>query len=114
MFRVDGIQLNGLTTGADFGDDGKMATNFPQAYVENYEGAGSSFISVKTFGFDQMSPRPGQPGQFFFNAPGWLGVTPGTHQVGISVNGVPAKTRAMLTVPYQDVGAAFVAVLSGA
>ena len=27
--RVTGVRLNGMTTGADFGDDGKMATNFP-------------------------------------------------------------------------------------
>jgi hypothetical protein len=28
-FVLSGTQLNGLTTGADFGDDGKMATNYP-------------------------------------------------------------------------------------
>jgi hypothetical protein len=52
---VRGTQLNGLTTGGDFGDDGKMATNFPVVSVVD------SFDQVtyaRSHDFDQMAPRP--------------------------------------------------------
>src|SRR5262249_42478051 len=65
-FTLSGVQLNGLTTGADFGDDNKMATNYPIVWLT--DGAGHVTYG-RTFNFDQMAPRPNWAGSALFTVP---------------------------------------------
>ena len=65
-FTLNGVQLNGLTTGADFGDDNKMATNYPIVWLD--DGAGHVTYG-RTHDFDQMLPRPSTPGSTLFSIP---------------------------------------------
>jgi hypothetical protein len=91
-FTVSGTQLNGLTTGGDFGDDGKMATNFPVAWLT--DGAGNVNYA-RSYNFDQMAPRPGMAGSFVFAVPNSL--ADGTYTLHASANGVEAANTLPIT-----------------
>lgn len=93
-FHVMGTQLNGLTTGADIGDDGKMSTNYPIAWLENitdpFHPSQAPYF-VRTFDFDQMAPRADTVGSFSFTIPepysGWAN---GSWQLHVAANGLEA------------------------
>jgi hypothetical protein len=82
-FTLSGSQLNGLTTGADFGDDNKMATNFP--IVSLSDQAGHTWYGA-SMGFDQMTPSPGHAGSFSFTVPSSL--PDGSYALHVAANGV--------------------------
>jgi hypothetical protein len=50
---LTGAKLNGTTTGADLGDDGKMATNFP---IVSFTDAAGHVYYGRSYGFDDMAP----------------------------------------------------------
>jgi|GEM_PF-6142637 len=110
-FHVRGTQLNGLTTGADIGDDGKMATNYPIAWVEDVNDPYNTAFLTRTFNFDQMAPRPSTEGVFSFTIPeaypGWAN---GTWHVHVAANGLEASNTVDLTVT-DDRGWGFIPVL---
>jgi hypothetical protein len=103
--RVDGTQLNGVTTGADFGDDAKMASNYPLVSLRQT----GSVSYVRTHDFSQMTPGPGLPGYFFFDAP--VSSLTQSFDVYLSAVGLEASTHAVFNTPYVDVGPAVLSTL---
>src|SRR5262249_37594415 len=94
-FTLAGTQLNGLTTGADFGDDNKMATNYPIVWLD--DGAGPVSY-CRSYNFDQMAPRPNTPGSATFTVP--TSVPDGAYTLHVAANGVEAGN----TVPVSFAG----------
>jgi hypothetical protein len=90
---LSGVQLNGLTTGADFGDDFKMATNYPIAWLT--DGAGH-VTYCRTFNFDQMAPRASTPGSALFTVPN--SVADGSYTLHVSANGIQASNTLPITL----------------
>jgi hypothetical protein len=105
-FVLDGTQLNGLTTGADFGDDNKFASNYPIVSLVQ----GSQKFYARSFGFDQMAPRPATNGSCWFQAP--AGLPNGTYNVHVTASGVDSSNTVPLTIPALDLGPAMTAGLS--
>jgi hypothetical protein len=105
-YLLDGTQLSGLTTGGDFGDDGKVATNYPIVSLV----AGSQITYARSFGFDQMAPRPAKNGSCWFHLP--AGLPNGTYNVHVNANGVDSTNTVPLTIPALDLGPALTAGLS--
>lgn len=109
VFTVSGTQLNGLMSGGSIGDDAKMATNYPVAWLT--DGTGHVYYA-RTFNFDQMSPRPSTAGSFQMTLP--ANVPAGTYQVHVSANGIEAATTLPLTVSGMHVSALTPAAAAGA
>jgi hypothetical protein len=105
-YLLDGTQLNGLTTGGDFGDDGKVATNFPVVTLVK----GSSVYYARSFSFDQMGPRPNVKDSCWFHLP--AGIPNGTYNVHVTASGVDSSNTVPLTLPALDLGPATTAGLS--
>jgi hypothetical protein len=85
-FQVTGVNLNGLTTGGDWGDDNKQNTNYP--IVSLVDGAGNVTYG-RSFNFDQMAPLPNHTGSFSFTVPESL--PDGTYSLNVSANGVSSS-----------------------
>jgi hypothetical protein len=107
-FVLDGVQLNGLTTGADLGDDAKMATNFP---VVSLVGTSGDIHFCRTYDFDQMAPIPNHTGSCKFSLP--AGLPNGTYAVHVSANGIDSANSVSLTLPALDTGPAILETLAG-
>jgi len=104
-FRVDGTGLNGTSTGADFGDDSKMATNFPTvSIVDNGGGAPPTRAYPKTYGFDSRVPDRNHVGNFYFSLKSML--PPGNYRAWVNVNGIDAPHGLDFTIPVIDAGVA--------
>jgi hypothetical protein len=80
--KLQGSQLNGLTTGGDFGDDAKTNTNFPIVSARS----GSSIWYGRSMSFEDLRPTPNQWGSFFFTLPNTL--PDGTYSIRVAANGV--------------------------
>jgi hypothetical protein len=93
-FTLSGAQLNGLTTGADFGDDNKMATNYPIVWLT--DGAGHVTFG-RTHDFDQMAPRPGTAGSAQLRLPNSL--LDGAYTLHVAANGVESANTLPFTMP---------------
>jgi hypothetical protein len=91
-FTLSGVQLNGLTTGADFGDDNKMATNYPLVSLTDASG---QVTYARSYDFDQMAPRPGVIGSCHFTVPDSL--PDGTYTLSVSANGVQSANTVPIT-----------------
>jgi hypothetical protein len=67
IFQIQGSRLFGVTTGADFGDDNKLATNFP--IVSAQDDAGNIWYG-RTMNFGDTTPRSDYTTQsFYFTLP---------------------------------------------
>jgi hypothetical protein len=86
-YTLNGKQLNGLTTGADFGDDSKLATNYPIVSLSDSAG---NVTYARTYNVDQMAPRPNTAGSCKFTVPPFL--ANGTYVVRVIANGVSSDT----------------------
>jgi hypothetical protein len=111
-FLVTGAQLNGLTTSGDFGDDGKIASNYPIATLVSSSGI-ARFCRTVIIG--DMAPRraPNSTGSFWFQAP--VGIANGTYTVQVSASGLgldSTNTPVQLTLPATDMGPALEVALS--
>jgi hypothetical protein len=103
-FTLGGVQLSGLTTGGDFGDDNKMATNYPLVWLDD----GAGHVSYcRTYNFDQMVPRPSTPGSATFTIP--TSVPDGAYTLHVAANGVEAGN----TVPVSFAGPHVISVVAG-
>ncbi|MGH7439210.1 MAG: hypothetical protein ACRENE_26290 [Polyangiaceae bacterium] len=91
VYTIHGTQLNGLTTGADFGDDGKFATNYPIVALKS----GSSVTYCPTYNVDQMAPRAQTAGTVSFTVPPTL--NPGTYSVAVSASGIQSTQSFAIT-----------------
>lgn len=110
-FILSGSQLNGLTTGGDFGDDGKVATNFPIVSLVNSSG---NVSFGRTIRIDQMAPRraPNANGTCWFTTP--FGLPNGTYTVQVSASGLgvdPNTAAVQLTIPAVDMGPAVLSAI---
>ncbi|HVZ74181.1 MAG TPA: malectin domain-containing carbohydrate-binding protein [Polyangia bacterium] len=92
-FTLSGTQLNGLTTGATFGDDRNSSSNYP--IVSLTDGSGNVFFA-RTHDFDQMAPRAGWAGSCKFTLPN--AIPNGTYTVAVSASGVTSSNTKSLTV----------------
>ena len=107
QFMMSGTQLNGLTNGGDFGDDGKTATNFP--IVSLWDNSGHIFYARTLV--DQVVPTTGGlGGTCWFVQPPGLGA--GAYNVHVSASGVDSSNTASLTLPAMDEGPAFLASIT--
>jgi hypothetical protein len=105
-YHLTGTQLNGLTTGADIGDDGKMATNYPIVYLVD-DGTGAIHFA-RSFGFDQMAPRPSTGGVCSFTLPD--NPPQGNYHVRVSTSGIDSANGVPVAIT-PDRGWAFIALL---
>jgi len=102
-FRLAGSQLNGLTSGSDFGDDQKSPTNYP---IVTLTGPSGAVTFARSFQFDQRAPRPSWNGSCSVVVPG---LAPGFYTVNVTTNGVTSGNSVQLSLPAQDVGPASLA-----
>jgi hypothetical protein len=100
VFTLTGTQLNGLTTGAAFGDDGLMQTNYPIVWLGDTSG---NVYFAKAFNVDQMAPRKATTGSVKFTLP--VNIPNGTYNVHVSANGVDSSNTVPLTVSGRHVTA---------
>ena len=87
--EISGIQFNGLSQGADYGDDVQMATNFPLVRITN--NATGHVFYARTANHSTMSIKPGAHGSTTFTVPGDIETGPSVLVVvanGIASSGV--------------------------
>jgi hypothetical protein len=104
QYWLNGTQLNGLTNGADFGDDGKFATNFPVVTLVDSLG---HVTFARSHNFSRLAPTPGAAGYVQFAVPS--GLANGTYTVRVTANGVSSTTSSTVTVGGRDMGIASLA-----
>ena len=88
-YQITGIQFNGLSQGADYGDDAQMATNFPLVRITN--NATGHVFYARTANHSTMSIKPGAHGSTTFTVPGDIETGPSVLVVvanGIASSGV--------------------------
>ena len=61
VFTLSGTQLNGLTNGANYGDDAKMTTSYPIVFLTDNAGSGNVYYA-RTSHFSRMTPSPSAAG----------------------------------------------------
>jgi hypothetical protein len=82
-FTLSGTQLNGLSQGASYGDEGNAQTNFPLVRLSN----GSNVSYARTYGFSTMGFATGATvTQTQFTLPS--GIAAGTYQLSVVTNGI--------------------------
>jgi hypothetical protein len=81
---VTGVQLNGLTQGAAYGDDYQSATNFPLIRLTN-KLTGHVFYA-RTKKFTRMSVAPGVKSSCEFDLP--ANIETGTTWLSVVANGI--------------------------
>jgi hypothetical protein len=89
-FTLTGDLLNGTTPGADFGDDAKMATNFP---IVSFVDAKGHVYYGRSFDFDDMTPTRCTSASVVPPA----GIPDGTYTVHVSASGVGEAQPAQVT-----------------
>jgi len=98
-FHVTGTQLNGLTNGADVGDDAKMQSNYPIAWLEDVNDTFRTPYFARTFDFDQMTQRTSTDGVFSFTIrepyTNWAN---GSWNLYVAASGLEVATPLNLTI----------------
>lgn len=93
-YEISGTQFNGLSQGADYGDDVQAATNFPLVRITN--SATGHIFFARTANHSTMSIAPGAHGSTTFTVPGTIETGPSVLAVianGIESKGVPVMVR---------------------
>jgi Kelch motif protein len=94
-FTLTGTNLNGLTTGASFGDDNNMATNYP--IVSLVDGSGHKYYA-RSYGYDHMAPGTATSTKFTL-PPNIPNIPTGTaYAVHVSASGVDSSNTQSLIV----------------
>jgi len=88
-YSLSGVQLNGLSQGAAYGDDVQGATNYPLVRIVNNR-SGHVFYA-RTFDFSTMSIAPGQAGstKFFVT----LDTEAGPSELYVVANGIHSARK---------------------
>jgi hypothetical protein len=89
-FALTGTTLNGTTTGGDFGDDAKMATNFP---VVSFSDAAGHVYYGRSADFDTMTPTQCTSAKVVPPR----SIPDGTYDVHVSASGVGEDRPAQVT-----------------
>jgi hypothetical protein len=103
-FTLTGTQLNGLTTGASFGDDANMASNYPIVALSDDAG---HLTYARSYNFDRMAPSPGVTSSCRFTVPDAL--ADGSYTLSVSANGVQSAN----TVPISFSGPRAISLVGG-
>jgi hypothetical protein len=83
-YQLAGLQLNGLSDGAAFGDDYQSSTDYPLVQITN-DGNGA-VAYARTFGMTNRSIAPNAPSCTNFTLP--AGIAPGASELRVIANGI--------------------------
>ncbi|MGA2191132.1 MAG: kelch repeat-containing protein, partial [Steroidobacteraceae bacterium] len=86
-YKISGTQFNGLSQGADYGDDVQSATNYPLVRITN-DATGHVFYA-RTANHSTMSIKPGVAGSTTFTVPGTIETGPSV--LVVVANGIASK-----------------------
>jgi len=92
-YVVQGKQLNGITSGATYGDDVQAGTNFPLVRIVN--GATKHVFYARTSGFSTRSVAPKVASSATFQVPAAGLIETGPSSLYVVANGVPSKPVAV-------------------
>jgi autotransporter-associated beta strand protein len=97
-YTLTGTQINGMSEGANYGDDAEMASNYPIVRLT----AGSNVYYARTFNWSSTGVQTGStPVTTQFTLPANLPFT--TYSVSVVANGIASTTPMTLTPPvYAD------------
>jgi uncharacterized repeat protein (TIGR01451 family) len=88
-FTLTGTQLNGISEGADFGDDAGVATNYPIVQLSSTDGSGHVYFA-KTFNWSSTGVATGStPDTTNFSLPASLPY--GTYSLCVIANGIASN-----------------------
>jgi hypothetical protein len=87
-YKISGIQFNGLSQGADYGDDYQSATNYPLVRITN--NATHHVFYARTANHSTMSIAPGTHGSTTFTVPGTIETGPS--ELVVIANGIPSPS----------------------
>jgi len=86
-YEISGTQFNGLSQGADYGDDDQSATNYPLVRITN-DATGHVFYA-RTAHHSTMSIAPGKSGSTIFTVPGTIETGPS--KLVVIANGIASQ-----------------------
>ena len=90
-YEIDGLQFNGLSQGAAYGDDLQTATNYPLVRATQLFGGGNT-VYWKTHDHSTMAVATGNtPVSTMFDVP--LAAVPGLYSLVVVANGIPSKPK---------------------
>ncbi len=91
-FQISGQQFNGLSCGADYGDDATMATNYPLVRITN-DSTGHIFYA-RTHDHSTMAIATGNATvSTMFDVPN--NVETGLSRIAVVANGIPSRPKAV-------------------
>ena len=90
-YTVSGTQLNGLTQGANYGDDFQDATNYPLVRITN--NASGDVVYARTAGMTTMSVAPNKASSANFTVPS--GIETGPSTLRVVANGIASAAVAV-------------------
>ena len=91
-YTISGKQFNGLSQGADYGDDAQTATNYPIVQITNI--ATNHVFYARTFNHSTMSVAPNATGSTHFTVP--VATEPGASQLVVIANGIASAPVTVL------------------
>jgi hypothetical protein len=86
-YTISGTQFNGLSQGAEYGDDNQMATNYPIVRITN--GSTGHVFFARTMNHSTMSIAPGTHGSTTFTVPGTIETGPS--ELVVIANGIASQ-----------------------
>ncbi|MGH6727934.1 MAG: hypothetical protein ACREB8_15535, partial [Pseudolabrys sp.] len=86
-YQVSGLQLNGLSQGAAYGDDAQAETNYPLVRIIN--NASGHVFYARTSNHSTMSVAPNTAGSTSFLLP--AGIESGLSSLVVVANGIPSQ-----------------------
>jgi PASTA domain/Divergent InlB B-repeat domain len=92
-YTLAGLQLNGLSDGAAFGDDHQSSTDYPLVQITN--GGSGAVVYARTSGMTDRSIAPGASSCTSFTVPNGIGT--GSSELRVIANGI-ASTPVPVTV----------------
>lgn len=93
-YRLSGLQLNGLSTGAAYGDDVQMETNYPIVQITNL--ATGHVFYARTFNHSTMSVAPRTFGSTNFTVP--RNIELGASKLVVIANGIASQPQRVMCV----------------
>lgn len=90
-YEIDGLQFNGLSQGAAYGDDLQTATNYPLVRATQLFGGGNT-VYFKTHDHSTMGVATGStPVSTMFDIPN--ATVPGLYSLVVVANGIPSQPK---------------------
>ncbi|HNF70948.1 MAG TPA: GEVED domain-containing protein, partial [Chitinophagaceae bacterium] len=90
-YRITGTRFNGISQGANYGDDWQMSTNYPVIRLQN----GSNVYYCRSYNWNSTGVRRGSlPDTAFFVTPG--GLPAATYSLYVTANGIPSAPSTLV------------------